>query len=339
MRQKVLSILALLLMAVSGAWAQAPQTSTLLTTIENGGDNSSFKSGSKTFDGIATVTLNGNISNDGDSWGWYTMLDATIAVTAVGGYTITSCKFYTESGSAEDTQSPFEASVTYDNHYSAWVNGNSIGQYGVLKIEVYGYAPTTVAITGITLSQTEAAMTVGGDALTQTTTVAPDNATDKTVTWASSDASVATVADGVVTAVAAGTATITATANDGSGVTATCEVKVTTLAGIFANGASVAKNFTCYGDGHICTITNSGSGFACNVTGSSADGLNVHTVTVNGNTITVRIGFDSYCHSYVFDATNDHYSFIDAVNDEMFMTEATSFSLNGTDITSQLTKE
>ena len=59
-------------------------------------------------------------------------------------------------------------------------------------------------------------MTVGGDALTLTPTVAPDNATDKTVTWTTSDASVATVTDGVVTAVGAGTATITATATNGT---------------------------------------------------------------------------------------------------------------------------
>ena len=82
---------------------------------------------------------------------------------------------------------------------------------------MYGYEnPTTVNVTGITLSQTEAAMTVGGETLTLTATVAPDDATDKTVTWTSSDPTVATVANGVVTAVAAGTATITATATNGT---------------------------------------------------------------------------------------------------------------------------
>ena len=84
----------------------------------------------------------------------------------------------------------------------------------------------TVAVTSITLSQTEATLKIG-ETLTLPPTVLPDNATDKTVTWTTSDASVATVADGVVTAVAAGTATITATANDGSGVTGTCTVTVT----------------------------------------------------------------------------------------------------------------
>ena len=71
----------------------------------------------------------------------------------------------------------------------------------------------------------------GGETLTLTATVAPDDATDKTVTWATSDAAVATVADGVVTAVGAGTATITATATNGTDdtgddKTATCTVTV-----------------------------------------------------------------------------------------------------------------
>jgi len=89
-----------------------------------------------------------------------------------------------------------------------------------------------VNVSGVTLSQTSAAMTVGDAALTLTATVAPSNASNKTVTWTTSDASVATVADGVVTAVGAGTATITATATNGTpddtsdDQTATCAVTV-----------------------------------------------------------------------------------------------------------------
>lgn len=78
-------------------------------------------------------------------------------------------------------------------------------------------------INGITLDQTVATLTEG-ETLTLKATVSPDDATDKTVTWTTSDASVATVADGVVTAVAAGTATITAKAGEHS---ATCVVTVT----------------------------------------------------------------------------------------------------------------
>lgn len=80
-----------------------------------------------------------------------------------------------------------------------------------------------VAVTGITLDKSELALTEG-ETGTLTATVTPENATDKTVTWSSSDESVATVADGTVTAVAAGTATITAKAGD---VEAACTVTVT----------------------------------------------------------------------------------------------------------------
>lgn len=148
MKTKLLSIFALLLTAATGAWAQTP---TLLTTIESTGENASFKSGSKTFDNIATVTLSGEVDNDNDFWGWYTDEVATLTVTAAEGYTITSCKFYTWSGSAEDSEAPFQATMMYDyesGDFDNKVNGNSIGMFGVTKIEVYGYASTpTVELT------------------------------------------------------------------------------------------------------------------------------------------------------------------------------------------------
>ena len=85
----------------------------------------------------------------------------------------------------------------------------------------------TVSVTGVSLDKTELSLTVG-DTETLTATVAPDNATDKTVTWTSSNSTVATVdQNGVVTAVARGTAVITATAADGSGASASCTVTVT----------------------------------------------------------------------------------------------------------------
>ena len=82
----------------------------------------------------------------------------------------------------------------------------------------------TVSVTGVTLNKTSTSLYVG-DTETLTATVAPDNATNKAVTWTSSNPSVATVKNGVVTAVAPGIAVITATTQDGNH-TAACAVTV-----------------------------------------------------------------------------------------------------------------
>lgn len=85
---------------------------------------------------------------------------------------------------------------------------------------------TTVAATGINLSQTKASIAVKGS-IQLSAEVVPANATDKTITWSSSNPSVATVTDGKVIGVKAGTAVITAeTANH---VTATCQVTVNSV--------------------------------------------------------------------------------------------------------------
>ena len=86
--------------------------------------------------------------------------------------------------------------------------------------------PEIVPVSQITLNKAETSISVGNSE-TLTATVAPENAANKALTWASSDEDVATVApDGTVTAVKAGAATITATAADGSGKSATCTVTV-----------------------------------------------------------------------------------------------------------------
>lgn len=150
--------------------------------------------------------------------------------------------------------------ASLDNGFTQ--NGNSVTWSGnantiTLKaISDYGFIsffPTSIVFTievddvnvsGVSLSQTEASMTVG-ETLTLTPTVLPANATDKSVTWTSSDASVATVTDGVVTAVAAGTATITVTTTDGA-KTATCTVTVAepTYTVTVKEGTEDAANWT-----------------------------------------------------------------------------------------------
>jgi len=81
-----------------------------------------------------------------------------------------------------------------------------------------------VHVTGVSLNESSISVKET-ETSTLTATVAPENASDKGVSWKSSDDGVATVNDGIVTGVKAGTATITVTTNDGE-KTATCQVIV-----------------------------------------------------------------------------------------------------------------
>ncbi len=82
-----------------------------------------------------------------------------------------------------------------------------------------------VAVSNVLISKETLSLEVG-QSETITATIVPSDATNKKVTWESSDDAVATVSNGKVTAVAEGTATITVKTDDG-GFTATCEVTVT----------------------------------------------------------------------------------------------------------------
>ena len=112
------------------------------------------------------------------------------------------------------------------NGYAAHSDGNSDS-----KCDVCGYTMTTetpdpedpIVVTGITIDKTIATVEEGAT-VTLTATVTPGNATDKTVTWSTSNETIATVSGGVVTGVKAGEVTITAKAGDKS---ATCTVTVT----------------------------------------------------------------------------------------------------------------
>ena len=82
----------------------------------------------------------------------------------------------------------------------------------------------TVAVTGVSLNASSGELVIGSQT-TLTATVAPSDASNKTVTWASSAPTVASVENGVVTALAAGSAVITVTTADG-GFTASYSLTV-----------------------------------------------------------------------------------------------------------------
>ena len=94
-----------------------------------------------------------------------------------------------------------------------------------------------IEVTGITLNY-ESAVLSAGESILLNATIFPDDATDKTITWLSSDNSVAIVSDGKVTAMSVGEATITAWIGD---VKAECHITVnpTEVVSITLNKASV----------------------------------------------------------------------------------------------------
>lgn len=97
-------------------------------------------------------------------------------------------------------------------------------------------------VSGISLSKSSASMYVGDSPLALTATITPSNASDKSVVWSSSDASVASVTagsglDATVTPVAAGTATITVSTQDGK-FSASCVLTVMQ----HVTGVSISKS-------------------------------------------------------------------------------------------------
>ena len=143
MKQKLLSILALLLMTATGAWAQ---TETLLTTITaTAKEQASYSTAN-----VATVSFSytaGGRSYYSANWGWWGY-GWSATVTAAEGYTITKCIFYDNTDhTATDSEAPFVVETTEEDKQPK-VNGSYIYQYsssaGIKKIEVYGYVtPTT----------------------------------------------------------------------------------------------------------------------------------------------------------------------------------------------------
>lgn len=178
-------------------------------------------------------------------------------------------------------------SSTSSNFSIASCNGNSIATNGNILFTCYAYKPGTavitfkdnvggnstslninvnnvvIPVTGITLNETNINL-VRGNSITIVATVLPTNADDKSVSWSTSNSSVATVSNGKVIAVGAGSATITATTIDGN-KSVTCTVNVTNPA-LTAN-ASIG----------ISTVaTNAGITRGINVSVSASGGTGIY---------------------------------------------------------------
>ncbi len=173
--------------------------------------------------------------------------------------------------------------------------------------------PAKVSVTGVKLDQTELDLVVGGTEIL-IATVEPNTATDKTVTWESSNPDVATVdQNGNVKAVASGTATITVKTVDGSH-TDTCAVTVTQpVTGVTLDKGTLSL-FTGESETLNATVA-PGDATNKNVTWSS-DKPEVATVDANGKitakgegeaTITVRTADGSYTATCTVKVTDPVY--------------------------------
>ena len=150
--------------------------------------------------------------------------------------------------------------------------------------------PPVVSVTGVTLNKTSISLLVG-DSETLTATVSPKDAANKKVTWKSSNAAIASVdANGKVTGVKAGEATIAGTAEDG-GKTATCKVTVSDKE-IKVTGVKLNKSETSLLVGGNETLTATvlpEDATNQNVTWKS-DKPEIATVDTNGKVTAVKVG-------------------------------------------------
>lgn len=177
------------------------------------------------------------------------------------------------------------------NDLRIYITGTASSSTSSRRIDFYGadvtieYTTGTVHVTSVTLSPSTASIEVGST--TQLTeTVLPADATDKSVSWSSSNTSVATVSSGTVTGVSAGSATITVTTTDG-GYTDTCAVTVTpavTYEYKLATSMQVGKKYLIANgnSGSVYLLSNE-SGGSRQLVGISATVSN-NKITINGAT-------------------------------------------------------
>lgn len=149
---------------------------------------------------------------------------------------------------------------------------------GDIKLEARWNEVGDTDVTGVTLDRRNLSLLPGSTA-TLVATVAPTSATNKSLTWKSSDTSIATVdANGIVTAVKEGTATITVTTVDGS-YTATCTVTIS-KDNVAVTGVSLNKT-------SLTLAVNESSTVTATVTPSGATNKNVTWSSDNTKVATV----------------------------------------------------
>lgn len=219
-----------------------PTGTSILTSLEcpvNWADNYGTR-----IRGYIVPTTSGSytfyIASDDNSELWLSTNDQPankVKIASVTGWT--SNKQWTKYASQKSTAKSLTAGQKYyfealqkeggggDNLAIGWT-GPGISTISVIgSANISSYTQSNVPVTSVGVSPSTATINVGATRQL-TATVLPSNATNKAVSWSSSNTSIATVSSsGLVTGMAAGTATITVTTQDGN-KTATCTITVTT---------------------------------------------------------------------------------------------------------------
>ena len=167
--------------------------------------------------GAAATPMENEAENGAVIW-----MDVSFSVPIEAGEngTIWSAVYYVDKNTPSGD---YSISFVVDSISDSSSEDTAVGElFALIHVTNVSEVPV-VAAEEITLDHAALELQVG-ESTTLSATVMPEDATDKTVTWTSSDEAVATVADGIVTAVAEGTATITAEAGERS---ANCTVTVT----------------------------------------------------------------------------------------------------------------
>ena len=202
---------------------------------------------------VATVTADGTVNavDVGDAVITVTAVNGgksdsvTVTVTPieVTGITLNETDVEVFIGDSVELISTVEPEGATDKRVSWSSSNNSIASVDDGRVTTHGIGTATIKATSVSNEEISASCTITvravpvesitldrnslelviGENTRLTATVLPENATDKTVTWTSSDDTVASIEDGIVTALAEGEASITATAGDKS---ATCTVTV-----------------------------------------------------------------------------------------------------------------
>ena len=225
-----------------------------------------------------------------------TAYTATLAASGTGTITWSNSGNLPAGLTLDENTGVISGTPTADGTFNFTAKATNDGGSDSKELSITIGEQTNVPVNRVSLNKTSTTLTVGGTE-TLTATVAPDNATDKTVTWTSSNPSVATVENGVVTAVAPGTAVITVTTQDGN-KTATCTVTVTartyniSVAPDRLDFSSVNVGYEIPPTAQTVTITNTGN-----------QSVTVNLPTSTNYTITAGAGFTNGTASLALNGT------------------------------------